>query len=235
MTLRRRALLLFVAAALSGPARAAWTGNPAQQVEKGALVLGYQTAARDVELTSGGPTAELKNRGLFIEQRSAINPVLQLALRALPFTGRVSLENDALTPHMAGAGVGLYAAPPEPLGLVHLGAAAVWDLAGGARKRASSGSGYGSKRYDRIYWSELTFSAGASVSPIEGVSVYAGASFTSLRTRFTENGAKATLKESTPWGGFGGVSYSSNKAWFADLHLRGGGERSVGASLGYTY
>jgi hypothetical protein len=233
--MNRLRLLPLIVAGLSGAASAAWTGNPTQPVEKGAFIVGYQVSSRDVENTqasAGSQTLELKERGLVVETRSAINPVFQLAFRVIPFTGRVNLEGDPFNPHVAGAGLGLYVAPPEALGPVHLGAAAIWDGAGGARKRVNPTA---SKQYDRLYWSEATLSAAASVAPVEFLSVYAGVSYVSLRAQFNQNGVKATFKEHQPWGAFGGVSVLSNEAWFLNVEGRAGGERAMSASLGYKY
>ncbi len=232
----RRSFALLLTAALGAgvsPARAAWTGDPTQPVEKGAVLIGYQSGSLDVKPVNGGTqTLTLKDRGMVLEQRTAVNPVIQLAFRVLPFTGRINLENSTFNPHMAGGGVGVYAAPPEALGPVHLGVAAIWDGAGGATQR----SGTGSKKYDRVFWSETTLSAGASVSVLDFLSLYAGASFVSLRTQFDVAGSgKTKWKENSPWGGFGGVSLTSNQAWFVNAEVRAGGERSLSASLGYKY
>jgi hypothetical protein len=227
----RRSIVLIAGFFFSVGARAGWTGDPTQSLKKGAVVMGYQTDTRSVELTGGSPTKDFQSRGFVVEFRNALNPVVQLSFRALPFTGRMNLEDTSFNPHMAGAGVGLYLAPPEPLGPIHLGAAAVWDGAGGAQKRETS-----SKEYDRVFSSDTTLAAGASWYPVEWIGVYAGAAYDSFRMRFAVSSyAKTNWKENSPWGGYGGVTYSPNEAWFLSAEVRGGGERSLGAFLGYKY
>ena len=226
----RRSLIVLAGILVSSVARAGWTGDPTQSVTKGAVVIGYQAASRNLELTGGSPTEKFKTHGLVLEQRTAVNPVVQIAIRALPFTGRMNLEGTSFNPHVAGGGVGLYLAPPEPLGPIRVGAAAVWDGAGGLRKREAA-----DKQYDRVFWSDTTLTAGVSWSPIEWAGVYAGAAYDSFRMRLALPGSKTNWKEDSPWGGYGGVTLTPNPAWFVTAELRAGGERSLGAFLGYKY
>ncbi len=227
----RRLLLIGVFAA-AVPLRAAWTGDITQSVEKGYVDIGYQTATRSVKSNSKpGSTFDFKDRGLVLENRTALNPVVQFALRALPFTGRINQENNSFNPHMAGGGAGLYLAPPETLGPVHLGAAAIWDGAGGISRRDNGSE----KRYDRVFTSETTLAAGASYEPIEFLRVYAGGEYVSFRMRLAVPGSKTNWRQDSPWGGFAGISFTSNQAWVVGGEFHFGGERSLGASLGYKY
>lgn len=227
-------LAALLAAVLAAPAaRAAWTGDLTRSVENGATVLAYHSSARDVEPTSAsGLDFKWKSRGLVLEQRSAMTPVAQFSLRLMPFTGRQDLEGMGFNPHVAGGGAGVYLAPPEPFGPVRLGAAALWDGAGGARKRAGAG---GSTRYDRVYWSELTLAAGASADPLPYLRVYGGLAHASFRMRTSVGGAKTNWKQDSPWGGFAGATLSAEEAWFLTAELRAGGERAMALSLGYQY
>lgn len=227
----KHSLIVFAGLCIAASARAGWTGDPTQSLKTGAVVMGYQTATRSVELTNGGSERDFQTRGFVLETRSALNPVAQLSFRVLPFTGRMNLDGDSFNPHVAGGGVGLYLAPPEPLGPIHLGAAVVWDGAGGAQKREGS-----TKEYNRVFWSDTTLAAGASWYPVERVGVYAGANYDSFRARFAVSPVpKTNWKGTSPWGAYGGVTLSPNEAWFVTAEVRGGAERSLGAFLGYKY
>jgi len=226
-----RRLLSIIIFSSAVPACAAWTGDITQSVEKGFVSIGYQTATRSVKSNSlPGGTLDYKDHGMVLEDRTALNPVVQFALRVLPFTGRENLERTSFNPHMAGGGAGLYFAPPETLGPVHLGAAAIWDGAGGISRRDGP-----EKRYDRIFTSEATLAAGASYAPIESLNVYAGGEYVSFQMRLSVPGSKTNWRQDSPWGGFAGVSFVSNQAWVVGGEFHFGGERSFGASLGYKY
>ena len=226
-----RRLLLIAVVAAAVPVRAAWTGDITQSLDKGYVSVGYQTSTRSVKSNSfPGQTLDFKSHGLMLENRTALNPVVQFALRALPFTGRISQENNAFNPHMAGGGAGLYFAPPETLGLLHLGAAAIWDGAAGVSRREGP-----KKQYDRVFTSEATLAAGASYEPIESLRVYAGGEYVSFQARLAVPGSKTNWRQDSPWGGFAGVSFTSNQAWVIGGEFHFGGERSFGASLGYKY
>ena len=237
----RRYLCLGWAVVLSSamPAGAFWFGNPARSMEKGmtAFEMMYDTSNRDIKLRNNqSSTVELDSHRFCIQGRTAMNDVAQFYGRLLPGLGRINVENNSFDPHMWGGGLGLQLAPPEPIGIVHFGVLGGGDFSAGMRKRPQGQTGN-----DKVDWTEGYAALGASVSPIESVSVYGGASLIKDYINFdmfdagSNSVVKSHLKNDRVFGGFLGAEFCPNKSWGLGAEMHFGNETLWGLMAQYVF